>query len=172
MRRDLYIPRHDRSKMRHDRYFIKTTAFMIQYCQVHVHFQVRRDVSRSMHTASRSFINASGSIHNRSRPFSSQILLLSNWLTIRIRLSGVPSTFGETTPGAQSYCHWEDGSHQHLQVLQLMPAPSPNNTNYLQLLQKRMGPETERGRKFWTELCPIVQMFKAMCHLTMTVSGL
>ena len=94
------------SKMRHDRYYIKTSVFMIQYCRVHVHFQVRRDASRSMHTASRSFINASRSIHNRSRPFSSQILLLSNWLTIRIRLSGVPSTFGETTPGAQRYCHW------------------------------------------------------------------
>ena len=172
MRRDLYIPRRDHSKMRHDRYYIKTTVFMIQYCRVHVHFQVRHDASRSMHTASRSFINASRSIHKRSRPFSSQILLLSNWLTTRIRLSGVPSTFGETTPGAQRYCHWEDGSHQHLQVLQLMPAPSPNNTNYLQLLQKRMGPETKRGRKFWTELCPIVQMFKAVRHLIMTVSGL
>ena len=172
MRRDLYIPRRDRSKMRHDRYYIKTTVFMIQYCRVHVHFQVRRDASRSMHTPSRSFINASRSIHKRSRPFFSQILLLSNWLTTRIRLSGVPSTFGETTPGAQRYCHWEDGSHQHLQVLQLMPVPSPNNTNYLQLLQKRMGPETKRGRKFWTELCPIVQMFKAVRLLIMTVSGL
>ena len=59
MCRDLYIPRHDRSKMRYDRYYIKTTVFMIQYCRVHVHFQVRRDASRSMHTASRSFINAS-----------------------------------------------------------------------------------------------------------------
>ena len=27
MHRDLYIPRHDRSKMRYDRYYIKTTVF-------------------------------------------------------------------------------------------------------------------------------------------------
>ena len=68
MRRDLYIPRRDRSKMRHDRYYIKTTVFMIQYCQVQVHFQVRRDASRSMHTASRSFINASRSMHKGLDP--------------------------------------------------------------------------------------------------------